>query len=170
MEASIEHSRLASRNSPYCSLFRTYLGRAYHYAGRNREALTILDEVTVGDPTFALGHMYTALVHSELGQHDQAVHFGDRAVKLSETSATVSRNAYVLARAGRQEDAERTFDRLITAPPHGYVSPLQLGAVAEALNRREEAAGHLARARRENAWGCIWTNVEPRMKHIHSSM
>jgi tetratricopeptide (TPR) repeat protein len=76
--------------------------------------------------------------------------------------------AYVLARAGKREDAEQIFDRLTTAPPYGYVSPLQLGAVSEALNRREEAAAHLAHAQRENAWGLIWSNVDPRVKRIYS--
>ncbi len=167
-DTGIEHMREASRNAPYCTLFRAYLGRVLYYAGKNQEALMVLDEVTTADPTLAVGHMWTALVHSELGQHDQAVHSGQHAVELSETSATVSGKAYVLARAGKQEDAEQILDRLTTAPPYGYVSPLQLGAVSEALNRREEAAAHLAHAQRENAWGLIWSNVDPRVKRIHS--
>lgn len=167
LEAAIEQERDASRNAPYCSLFRAYLGRGLYYAARHQEALRVLTEVTTADPTFAVGHMWTALVYSELGQHDQAVHAGLRAAELSETSATVSGAAYVLARAGRQEDAECIFERLTATPPYGYVSPLQLGLIAEALNRREEAAMHLARARRENAWGLIWSNVDPRVKRIH---
>jgi tetratricopeptide (TPR) repeat protein len=165
-EAGIEHMREATRVAPYCNLFRAYLGRVIYYAGRNKEALSVLSEVTSANPTFAVGYMWTALVHSELGHHDPAVHAGLRAVELSETSATVSGAAYVLARAGRREDAERIFDRLLVNPPYGYVSPLQLAAIAEALGKKEEAAKNLANAQRENAWGLIWSNVDPRVKRI----
>jgi tetratricopeptide (TPR) repeat protein len=167
-EAGIEHMREASRNAPYCTLFRAYLGRVLYYAERNQEALSVLSEVTTADPTLAVGQMWTALVHSELGQHDHAVHAGLRSVELSETSATVSCAAYVLARAGRKEEAENNFNRLTTTPPYGYVSPLQLAVIAESLDWREEAARHLALARRQNAWGLIWSDVDPRVKRIRS--
>jgi tetratricopeptide (TPR) repeat protein len=168
LEAAIEQEREAIRNAPYCTLFRVYLGRGLYYAARNQEALVVLNEVTSADPTFAVGHMWAALVHSELGEHDQAVHAGLHAVELSETSATVSNAAYVLARAGRREDAECIFERLTATPPYGYASPLQLGLIAEALNRREEAAMHVAHAQRENAWGVIWSKVDPRVNRIYA--
>ena len=166
----IEHMRQASRNAPYCTLFRAYLGRVLYYADRNEEALTVLTEVTTADPSLAVGHMWTALVYSELGRHDDAIHSGLKAIELSETSATVSCAAYVLARAGRREEAECNFNRLTSSPPYGYVSPLQLAAIEEALGRREEATQQLALAQRENAWGLIWSNVDPRVKRIRSKI
>jgi tetratricopeptide (TPR) repeat protein len=168
LEAGIELEREASQNAPYCTLFRVYLGRGLYYAARHQEALSVLNEVTTADPTFAVGHLWAALVHSELGQHDQAVHVGLHAAELSDTSATAGVAAYVLARAGRKQDAERILERLTKNPPYGYASPLQLGFIVEALHRREEAAMHLAQARRENAWGLIWQGVDPRVRRIQS--
>src|SRR5262249_1952244 len=104
----------------------------------------------------------------ELGRHDEAIQAALEAVRLSETSATLSTKAYVLARAGRLEDAECVLDGLTAAPPYGYVSPIQVAVIAEALGRREEAASHLAGARRENAWALIWQDVDPRLKRISS--
>ena len=169
-DAGIAHMRQASRNAPFCTLFRAYLGRVLYYAGRNHEALSVLTEVTSADPTLAVAHMWTALIYSELGLHDQAVDAALHARELSETSATASSAGYVLARAGHREDAESIFERLKQAPPYGYVSPLQLAVLAEALNRREEAAMRLAQAQRANAWGLIWSNVDPRVNRISSKV
>ena len=165
-DSGIEHMREAGRIWPSCSLFKAYLGRVLYYAGRNQEALMVIADITSADPKFALGHMWSALVHSEIGEHDPAIDAGLRAADVSATSATIAVAAYVLARAGRREQAEHMFDRLLASPPYGYVSPLQLAPIAEALGRREQAAGILATAQRENAWGLIWSNVDPRLKRI----
>jgi tetratricopeptide (TPR) repeat protein len=105
-------------------------------------------------------------VQSELGRHDEAIEAGLQAIERSETSATLSTNAYVLARAGRLEDAECILDRLTQSPPYGYVSPLQLAVITQALGRTKEAAMHLAAARRDNAWALLWKEVDPRLSRI----
>ncbi len=103
----------------------------------------------------------------ELGRHDEAI-IRMRAIELSETSATVSCTSYVLT-ARRIEEAEFNFNRLMTTPPHGYVSPLQLlAAVAGRPSKPAEAARQLALAQRENAWGLIWSGVDPRVKRVRS--
>jgi tetratricopeptide (TPR) repeat protein len=168
-DTGVEHLREACRKAPFCTLFQAYLGRVLYYAGRCQEALGVLREVTAADPTLAVARMWIGLVHSELGEHDQAIHEGQHAVELSETSATLSGAAYVLARAGQDELAEIIFDRLTKSPPYGYVSPLQLAAIAEGLGQRKQAGEQLARAQRGNAWGLIWSNVDPRTTRIRTA-
>ena len=165
----MEHFENAIRAALDCALFRAYRGRALYYAGRNREALEVLRDVLMIDPGFAVGYLWAALAETELGWHDDAVEAASQTVHLSETSATVSGHAYVMARAGRREDAEFLFGQLTTNPPYGYVSPLQIAVIADALGRGEEASAHLASARRENAWALLWQHVDPRVKRIHSS-
>jgi Tfp pilus assembly protein PilF len=166
-ESSLEHFRQAIRYAPDCALVRAYRGRALYYAGRYREALDVLGDVTDADPGLAVGHLWVALARTELGRHDEAIEAGAQAVRLSETSATLSTSAYVLARAGRREEAELMVKGLTANPPYGYVSPIQLAVIAEALGRIEEAAMHLASAQRENAWALLWQNVDERVKRVH---
>jgi tetratricopeptide (TPR) repeat protein len=167
-ESSLEHFDQAIRRAPDCALIRAYRGRTLYYAGRNREALDVLRDVLRLDPGLAVGHLWAALVETELGWHDDAIETASQAVHLSETSTTLSAHAYVLARAGRREDAELIFGQLTTNPPYGYVSPLQIAVIAEALGRAEEAVAHLATAQRENAWALIWRDVDPRVRRIRS--
>ncbi len=143
-----------------------YLGRTLYYAGRNREALEVLQHELTNDPALAVGLMWTALVQTELGQHDEAIQAATEAVQRSETSATLSTSALVLARGERREEDEIIFARLTSSPPFGYVSALQLGAISDALGRGEEAAMYLHNAQLENAWGLLWEEVDPRVKRL----
>jgi tetratricopeptide (TPR) repeat protein len=168
-ESSLEHFRKAIRLAPDCPLIRAYLGRSLYYAGRNRDALDVLQKVLSVDPGLAMAHLWAALVWTELGGHDEAIEVAFQAVQLSETSATLSVSAFVLARGGRLDEAEDILGRLTTDPPYGYVSPLQLAVISDALNRKQEAAMRLASARRENAWALLWQEVDPRVRRLCSS-
>jgi tetratricopeptide (TPR) repeat protein len=165
-EASLTHMREAIRCAPHCTLFRVFLGRVLYYAGRNAEAVQVLKDVAGIEPGLAVGHLWTSLAYTEIDQHDEAVDAAVRAVCLSETGATLSAHAYVLARAGRREEAECIFDRLGANPPDRYVSPVNLAAIAAALNRRKCAAMYMARARRERAWALLLQEVDPRVQRI----
>jgi tetratricopeptide (TPR) repeat protein len=169
-DASLDHFKQAIRAVPDCALIRAYLGRALYYAGRNREALAVLQDEQCIDPALAVGHLWTALVRTELDQHDEAIQAALEAVRLSETSATLSTCAYVLARGARCEEAEGIFNGLTENPPYGYVSPLQLAVIAEALGKGEEAAMHFHNARRGNAWALLWREVDPRLKRLKSNL
>jgi tetratricopeptide (TPR) repeat protein len=167
-EGSLEHFQEAIRCAPDCALFRAYRGRALYYAGRYLDALDVLKDVLDTDRGLAVANLWAALVQTELGWHDEAIEAASQAVQVSETSSTLSTHAYVLARGGRQEEAGLIFDRLISMPPFGYVSPLQLGFISEASGRIEEAAMYLSSARRENAWALLWQHVDARVKRIMS--
>jgi hypothetical protein len=125
-----------------------------------------LQEVTLDDPALSAGHLWLALARTELGLHDEAVQAGIQAVRLSRTSSTLSAHAYVLARAGRREDAESILDLLLVDPPYSYVSPLQLAAVAHALGREEEASAHLVNAHTGDTLALLWRDVDPRIARI----
>jgi Tfp pilus assembly protein PilF len=167
-EGSLHHFQEAIRSAPDCALLKAYLGRALYYAGRYRDALDVLEDVRSIDPALAVGYLWAALVWTELGRHDEAAAAGSRAVQLSTTSATLSANAYVLARGGQREEAERILESLTENPPYGYVSPLQLAVICEATGRVEEAAIHLDSARRENAWAILWQEVDARIMRLRS--
>jgi tetratricopeptide (TPR) repeat protein len=169
-EASLAHMREAIRCAPNCILFRVYLGRVLYYAGRSAEAVQVLKGVARVEPGLAVGHLWSSLAHTEIEQHDEAIDAASRSVCLSETSATLSAHAYVLARAGRRDEAECIFDRLSANPPYGYVSPVNLAAIAEALNRGEAVAMYMARARQERAWGLLLQEVDPRLQRIQSKL
>jgi tetratricopeptide (TPR) repeat protein len=169
-ESSLHHFQQAIEGAPDCALLRAYRGRALYYAGRFQDAVDVLDDVANSDRTLAVGYLWAALARIELGHHDEAVEAGSQSARLSETSATLSAYAYVSARAGRREDADRILNRLITDPPYGYVSPLQLAVIAEASGRMEEAAKHLADARRENAWALLWQEVDARVQRLRLSV
>jgi tetratricopeptide (TPR) repeat protein len=165
-EASLEHFRKARRCAPNCPLIQAYLARSLYYAGRNPEALDALRDVLDVDPGLAVGHLWAALLLTEEGRQDEAVESALQSIQLSETSGSLGVGAFVLARAGRSEDAERILTRLSTEPPYHYVSPLQLALITDALGRREEAARHLASAGRENAWALLWADVDPRVRRL----
>jgi hypothetical protein len=168
-EESIEHFKRAIRRVPDCGLIRAYLGRALYYAGRYKQALDVLQDEICMDSALAVGHLWAALVRSELGQHDEAIQVAAIGARLSETSATLGTCAYVLARGERHEEAEAILERLRSSPPYDYVSPLQLAVIADALGQRKEAVLHLNNANRENAWALLWQEVDPRVKRIRTN-
>ncbi len=165
-EASLAHMREAIRCAPDCTLFRAYLGRVHYYAGRNAESVQVLKDVARVEPALAVARSWTSLAHTEMNQHDEAVDAASHAVRLSETSATLGALAYVLARAGRSGEAECLFHRLSVDPPYGYVSPVNLAAIAGALDRRKTAEKYMTKARRERAWGLLMRKVDPRLQRI----
>ncbi|MFL6446282.1 MAG: tetratricopeptide repeat protein [Bryobacteraceae bacterium] len=167
-ESSLEHFEQAIRSAPACALLRAYRGRALSYAGRYRDALKVLNDVRCEDPGLAVAFVWTSLARTELGLHDEAVDAALQAVQLSETSASLSSAAYVLARAGRRVEAELILHRLCADPPYGYVSPLQLAVLADSLGREDKAADYLADARRENAWALLWQGVDCRVARLGS--
>lgn len=166
-EGSLEHFRKALLCAPNCPLIQAYLARSLYYAGRNLEGLDVLRDVLDVDPGLAVGHLWTALLLTEVGRQDEAVEAALQSIQLSETSGSLGVGAFVLARAGRREEAEKILTRLSTEPPYDYVSPLQMALITDALGRREEAARHLADAGRENAWALLWADVDPRLRRLH---
>ncbi|HMK38367.1 MAG TPA: hypothetical protein VK569_03440, partial [Bacteroidota bacterium] len=83
----------------------------------------------------------------------------------TETRAAIAQ-AYALA--GRHSEALAIVDSLTGASERGYVDPLRIAEVYDALGRKVQALDWLERAHREGSAAIIFLKAEPWFSDLHS--
>ena len=88
------------------------------------------------DPEFVAAQWPLGLCHLQRGEHEEAIAIYERALELSQrTPSYVALYAYVCARIGRREEAQKVLAELLASPR--YVSPGHLLWVYVGLGDRE---------------------------------
>ena len=115
-------------------------------AGRSSEALSLANVAITLNPELWFGHMMAAQVRAQLQEWDAALPPLAIAIARSQNSKPVSLRGYVLASAGRHEEARVVLDGLAAAAKERYVPPYAMALVNAGLGRNDEALTWLERA------------------------
>ena len=103
----------------------------------------------------------TLAMAGELGDAERIL---EEALAMPETSTyTRSTLAYVLARAGRRQEADRIRADLREHARHGYVSPVAFATIHLGLGEIERALDWTERAREERRGWMAYLKVNPIM-------
>jgi serine/threonine protein kinase/tetratricopeptide (TPR) repeat protein len=151
----------ALRLDPLSPVLRATLSSTLLYARRFDEAARAAEQV-LELVSFAPAHFFLSQALVRLGQHEQAIAHGERAVELSgRSSETLAALGHAVAVAGDVARARSIRDQLEERSRTVYVSPahpalidIGIGEPARALDRLEEAV-------RLRAADVVWLGVRP---------
>jgi len=113
-------------------------------AGDFENALRYAQAALELSPQHVWGHFFAGLAHAARGEWEEAI----RSHEVASMSAphAVGALGYVLARAGRRDDAQAKLDELRARAQTGYVAPVAFVLVQAGLDRVDDAFAWLGRA------------------------
>jgi tetratricopeptide (TPR) repeat protein len=119
---------------------------------------------------FPLTHLYLALIHICLGQHDQAIKELERILPspVDAPASLLSTLGYAYGVAGRTEDALKIQQLIENASKRQYVSPFDLALVCVGLDRVDDAIRYLEQSLDDRTPRVIWLNVDPTFDRIRA--
>ena len=121
------------------------------------------------DPEFWIGHMMRAQAYERLGQYDRAVEGATIAARFSgQNSKTLSLRGYVLAKAGRADEAREVLNALRTATQQRYVPPYALALIHAGLGETDAAFEWLDRAYAAHDVHLMFLTVDPKWDSVRS--
>jgi Flp pilus assembly protein TadD len=134
------------------------------FQGRDyRGALEHARQAIVVDPEFWIGHMVSGQAYEQLGQPDLALDALNNAARFSGgNTKAISHRGYVLAKAGRTEDAREILKTLEGVSRERYVPPFALALVHAGLGERDAALEWLDRAYEARDVHLIFLTVDPK--------
>jgi arylsulfatase A-like enzyme/Flp pilus assembly protein TadD len=138
-----EHASLAATRDPAAA--NETLAELALDAGRRGEAFAFAQKSAATDPTRYMPHYLLGVIHQQRGECDQAIPAFQRAIELKRTDpSAVVRNLHAgladcLARAGRNDEAEREFKAEIAAIPASPEGRVGLATLYRSLGRDAEA-------------------------------
>jgi predicted Zn-dependent protease len=110
-------------------------------------------------------------IYSAAGRHDEALNETRRALALVRRTGYLAEYARALTASGRAVDAEPILQELAQRGAQGddYGSSVEnLGDIAAAAGRRDEAFRFLDQAIDRRSPNVLWLRVDPRVDPLHS--
>jgi len=136
-------------------------------AGRRDEALARLNRALDIAPNFWLAHYVRGRLYLADQQPDNAVAEMRRAVELGDNNSRPSALlAACLARVGKNEEARKILNELLTLSKTRYVPPSSLAAVYAALGEVEAALDSLDRAFLAHDTQLTYLKDDPRLASL----
>jgi TolB-like protein/Tfp pilus assembly protein PilF len=167
-EALAEINR-AIELDPLSLIINTDKGRILYYARRYDEAIRHLQETLRLDADFGTARSILGSCYAEKGMYDQAVAEILRSAELGTArSGGFGRVAYVHARAGRRDEAQKSLAQLEQLSKESHVSPYTFAAIYSALGERDRAFIMLQRSIDENEAGQSFMKVDPAFDPLRS--
>jgi tetratricopeptide (TPR) repeat protein len=146
-EEAIPLARRGVELDPLMPFWNVSLVEVYLCSRRYDEAVRQFDVAVDLLPTYAAAHIFGGLSHAALGHMKEAVAALELGVTHSGgTPYAVGYLGFVLAKAGRLDEAEAQLRALLDRAEKGYVPALGLACTYAGLNDRERAIASLDRA------------------------
>ena len=126
-------------------------------------ALEHARQAIVVDPEFWIGYMVSGQAYEQLGQPDLALDAFNNAARFSGgNTKAISHRGYVLAKAGRTEEAREILKTLEVVSRERYVPPFALALVHAGLGERDAVFAWLDRAYEARDVHLIFLPVDPK--------
>jgi tetratricopeptide (TPR) repeat protein len=155
---------------PLSPLRGAALGWSYYFARRYHDAIAQCRRALELDPHLPVTHLWLGLACEEAGAIDEALTAYEEGVRLSRGEPLgLAFLAHGLARAGRREEAERTFSELQDLRSRRYVSSYDLAVIRVGLDDRDTGLDLLERGYEERTHWMALLQVDPRLDPIRSS-
>lgn len=135
------------------------------HAGKNARGRAELEAAAEMDSTFGLAYLWRSICMDWLQDPEPVLALTERAVRLSGRSPfALATQAYVLARAGREEQAALIVEELEGAGPEHYVPPFDLAKAHLALGNEDEAYRLFDKALADRSHAMVFLTVDPQLE------
>jgi TolB-like protein/Tfp pilus assembly protein PilF len=158
----------AARLDPLSSLVGSDAGWAATLARRYDRADAWYRKALELDPAFGWARIGLGLVLILQGQPKEAVAEAEKGIVNFDSPLARATACSVFALGGQREKAARLFDELQAESKKRYVCPYELGSVALALGRRDQAFELLEKGYRERSICMQFLKYDPRLDPIRS--
>jgi TolB-like protein/Tfp pilus assembly protein PilF len=159
---SFEEIRIARRLDPMNLMIRTDEGLAYHLAGDDERAVSLLHQTIDLEPNFPLAHLYLALSAAKPGAMETSIAESKKAMELMEAEPDpIAFYGYACARGGRGDEALRAHAMLEELAKKRFVSAFPMAVLHVGLGETAQALSALEEAYVERAGRLVYLRVEP---------
>jgi TolB-like protein/DNA-binding winged helix-turn-helix (wHTH) protein/Flp pilus assembly protein TadD len=161
--------RRAREIEPLSAMMQALSSQIAFQAGDYRASVEHAQQALALDSEFWIGHIMLGQAYGQLGDIDRALESLAVAGRFSEqNSKTIAMRGYLLAKAGRLEDARDVLSALETASQTKYVPPYAMALVNAGLNERDAAFEWLNRAYAGRDAHLIFLTVDPKWDSLRS--
>jgi tetratricopeptide (TPR) repeat protein len=162
MDDAVVEGHTASDLDPASVSVRRSLAHTYYYARRYDQAIYHIERAIALDPNAAESHRLLGLFLAQQGQLEEAERVLRDGLELPGAGVyPLATMAYVLARAGRPEEARVVLGRLEEDARHGYVSPVAFGMIHLGLGNSGRVFEAMERAYAERRGWLAYLKVNP---------
>jgi serine/threonine-protein kinase len=156
-EEAVALGRRGVELDPLMPFWNVMLTQVYVCSRRYDEAIRQADATLDLVPTYWMAHVYRGLALAGLGHVTEAAAALERAVTHS-NGVPYARGwlGFVLAKAGRVEEADVQLQTLLGRARQGYMPALSLACIYAGLNDREGALASIDRARAQQDLWLSW--------------
>jgi len=137
-EEAYEHEKRAISIDPYSPGMNNVMAALSVILGKKDEAMERYDHIIEINQGTAAVHGWMASIHALFSEQDSAIKEAKKAFDLDKNAWLESTLAWVYALAGKNDEAQRILDHLMTRAATEYVSPVWIGLVELALDRSDE--------------------------------
>jgi eukaryotic-like serine/threonine-protein kinase len=168
-ELAIANLDRASKIDPNSQIIAAARGFVRYNARQYRQAVDILTESAREMRDAAPLHEMLSWSHLQLGEMEQALESGRRAVELSgRNAACVCALIHAEAAAGDRATAAQLRGEIESTAEERYVSGYDRASAALAVGDSAKALGHLEQCFLDRDWWICWVSVDPRWDPIRN--
>ncbi|MBU2502582.1 protein kinase [bacterium] len=158
-EEALHEALRAVARDPLDPFLRGNLAARYHYAGRDEEAISVLDDLVSREPDFWLSYWVRSFIQFGEGDFKGAARSLERAAALDSSFVVLPDLAFAYLNSGRHEAAMAIDERFRRLAEEGYVPPIYLGVLHAAFRRYDEAFASLELALDERDMYLPWIQL-----------
>jgi tetratricopeptide (TPR) repeat protein len=145
------------------------LNWTFYYARRYEESVSATRSLIAREPNYGLSHLFLSVVLSTVGEYDDAISAGQKAVELiGKSPYTLTWLASTYAAAGRHEKTFSLLAELKEMSKNRYVSPYLLGMAYCNLGDKERALSQLETAMAIRDARLMWLLVDPQFDSLRN--
>ena len=129
--------------------------------GGNGDAVSLLENLSISHPQFALAHNDLGVLYYSQGEKEKALNHYEQAVQLEPQNLNFQKNLadFYFVESGRVEDAVSIYKDVLEVDPADVEALMSMGLICTALERKEDARHFYNRVLENEPW-----NVDARQQ------
>jgi DNA-binding winged helix-turn-helix (wHTH) protein/TolB-like protein/Tfp pilus assembly protein PilF len=165
-EAMME-ARLAQAADPLSAIIGTNAAWVYFLAGRNDQAIEILQKVIEMDANFPRAHFRLGNIYEDQGKYRLAIGEYEKAVQLSEGDAYyLASLGHAFAMSGKLGEAAKILHHLEEVSATRYVPPYAIALIYIGIGNEHDGLEWLERASADHSTSVAYLRVDPTLNRL----
>ena len=167
LDEAREEMRLASMLDPVSWSIARDTAVVDFYCRDYESAVAACEQTLDLSSTFASAYWILGLIHSQMGEAEQAVEYLTEAVRLAPDAARMQAAfGWALVQAGQPARARAVLEELTRLSGTRYVAPFDFFTVYLAMGEKDAALAQFAQACRDRNFELMFVTVDPRFEAL----